>query len=52
MRHNFTGEVLYPFPRLWLYHDTARALSAAQLDLTRHGLGLKLFDAYRLRSPK
>lgn len=46
-RHNFTGEVLYPFPRLWLQRDTARALAAVQRDLARRGLGLKIFDAYR-----
>lgn len=46
-RHNFTGSVLYPFPRLWLHRDTARALSAVQRDLQKRGLGLKVFDAYR-----
>jgi D-alanyl-D-alanine dipeptidase len=39
--------VLYPFPRLWLQRDTARALAAVQRDLARRGLGLKVFDAYR-----
>lgn len=46
-RHNFTGSALYPFPRLWLHRDTARALSAVQRDLQKRGLGLKVFDAYR-----
>lgn len=46
-RHNFTGAVLYPFPRLWLHRDTARALSAVQRELAQSGLGLKVFDAYR-----
>lgn len=46
-RHNFTGTTLYPFPRLWLQSDAARALSAVQRDLAATGLGLKVFDAYR-----
>ena len=46
-RHNFTGKVLYPVPRVFLHRDTARALSAVQRDLQRRGLGLKVWDAYR-----
>lgn len=46
-RHNFTGRVLYPRPRLFLHRDTARALSRVQRDLQRQGLGLKVWDAYR-----
>lgn len=44
---NFTGNQLYPLPRLWLHRDTARALSSVQADLAGQGLGLKVFDAYR-----
>jgi len=46
-RHNFTGEVLYPLPRLFLHQDCSRALSRVQRDLERRGLGLKVWDAYR-----
>lgn len=46
-RCNFTGAQLYPFARLWLHRDTARALSRAQTTLARRGLGLKIWDAYR-----
>lgn len=46
-RHNFTGKVLYPIPRVFLHRDAARALSRVQRDLQRRGLGLKIWDAYR-----
>jgi len=46
-RYNFTGTQLYPTARLWLHRDTARALARVQKDLGKHGLGLKIFDAYR-----
>lgn len=46
-RYIFTGTQLYPQPRLWLHRDTARALSRVQRDLAEHGLGLKVYDAYR-----
>jgi len=46
-RHNFTGSVLYPVPRVFLHRDTARALTRVQRDLQKHGLGLKVWDAYR-----
>lgn len=46
-RHNFTGEVLYPMPRLFLRRDAARALARVQRDLQKSGLGLKVWDAYR-----
>jgi len=46
-RYNFTGAQLYPSARLWLHRDTASALSRAQKDLAKQGLGLKVFDAYR-----
>jgi D-alanyl-D-alanine dipeptidase len=44
---NFTGRQLYPYAGVWLQRDTAKALLAVQQDLQRHGLGLKIFDAYR-----
>jgi D-alanyl-D-alanine dipeptidase len=46
-RHNFTGKVLYPIPRVFLHRDAARALTRVQRDLQRRGLGLKVWDAYR-----
>lgn len=46
-RGNFTGAQLYPFPRLWLHRDTAKALCRVQADLAKRGLGLKIYDAYR-----
>lgn len=46
-RGNFTGTQLYPSPRLWLHRDTAKALSRVQADLAKHGLALKIYDAYR-----
>ena len=46
-RHNFTGTVLYPIPRVFLHRDTARALARVQRDLQKRGLGLKVWDAYR-----
>ena len=46
-RHNFTGTVLYPVPRVFLHRDTARALTRVQRDLQKRGLGLKVWDAYR-----
>lgn len=46
-RHNFTGEVVYKIPRLWLHKNTARALTRVQRELQKSGLGLKVYDAYR-----
>jgi D-alanyl-D-alanine dipeptidase len=46
-RHNFTGRVLYPLPRVFLHRDTARLLAGVQRDLQKRGLGLKVWDAYR-----
>jgi D-alanyl-D-alanine dipeptidase len=46
-RHNFTGRVLYPLPRVFLHRDTAHALGRVQRDLQKRGLGLKVWDAYR-----
>jgi len=46
-RHNFTGRVLYPQPRIFLHRDAARALALVQRDLQKLGLGLKVWDGYR-----
>lgn len=45
--YNFTGHVLYPFPAVFLHKDAATALQKVQEELTRQGLGLKIFDGYR-----
>ena len=35
-RHNFTGEVLYPLPRLFLHRDAARATLRATKNVGSH----------------
>lgn len=44
---NFTGQVIYDFQSAWLRCGTAKKLSRAQALLRPHGLGLKLWDAFR-----
>ena len=46
-RYNFTGKVLYPFPKAYVNRDVAAALQKVQVDLAKKGLGLKICDAYR-----
>ncbi len=46
-RYNFTGQVLYPFPRAYVHSDVAAALHAVQADLAKEGLSLKIYDGYR-----
>jgi len=45
--YNFTGQVLYPFPAVFLHKDAAAALQKVQEDLASQGLGLKIYDGYR-----
>lgn len=47
--YNFTGAVLpgYDAPRALLRREAAQALARVQARLAAHGLGLKVFDAYR-----
>lgn len=45
--HNFTGEVLYPFPAAFLHRNAATALAKVQAALAKEGLGLKIWDGYR-----
>ena len=45
--YNFTGHVLYPFPRVYLHKDAAAGLQAVLVDLAAQGLGLKIYDGYR-----
>lgn len=45
--NNFMKRVLYPAPRCLLRASVAERLRRVQADLTREGLGLKVFDGYR-----
>ena len=45
--NNFTGQQVYPSARCYLRADIARRVVAAQADLRKRGLGLKLYDCYR-----
>lgn len=46
--NNFTGKQVYPVARLFVARDAAEALMDAAAELSHtHGLGLRLFDAYR-----
>ncbi len=44
---NFTGQPVYELPKAFLRKPAALALKNAQIELAAHGLGLKVFDAYR-----
>ncbi|MGB4204978.1 MAG: M15 family metallopeptidase [Bacteroidales bacterium] len=44
---NFTGEIIYTEPEAWLRRPAALALVRLQDSLKHHGLGLKIWDAYR-----
>lgn len=45
--YNFTGQVLYPFPAVYLRQEVAEALALVQAELAKEGLGLKIYDGYR-----
>lgn len=45
--NNFTHEVVYEFPAAFLRRPVAEALAGVQEELSEHGLGIKVFDAYR-----
>lgn len=45
--NNFFKQKFYPVPRCILRGAAARRLSQVQDDLSRNGLGLKVFDCYR-----
>jgi D-alanyl-D-alanine dipeptidase len=45
--NNFTNQVIYKSPKAFLRKPVAEALNKAQKELTKKGLGLKVFDAYR-----
>ena len=46
-KNNFTGKVVYPSATCYLQEKAALALGAAQKELEKRGLGLKVFDGYR-----
>ena len=45
--NNFTGEVIYTAPRAFVRKPVADAIQKVQDSLLYHGLGLKIYDAYR-----
>ncbi len=45
--NNFTGEVLYPSPQVFLRSSVAMKLRNVQMLLRKRRLGLKVWDAYR-----
>lgn len=45
--NNFTGERIYQEPRAFARTPVANALKKIQTDLSKQGLALKIFDAYR-----
>lgn len=49
-KNNFTGQIIYPSNKCYLQKEAAQALSNAQKDLEKIGLGLKIFDGYRPKS--
>ncbi|MGB9701889.1 MAG: M15 family metallopeptidase [Candidatus Kapaibacteriota bacterium] len=46
-KNNFTGKVIYTLPKAFLRLPVAEALLKVQDSLSKLGLGLKIFDAYR-----
>lgn len=45
--NNFTYDTVYTLPKAFARRPVAEALAAVQKELRRHGMGLKIFDAYR-----
>ncbi|MCU0358399.1 MAG: M15 family metallopeptidase [Cyclobacteriaceae bacterium] len=45
--NNFTGEKIYNLPRAYARKPVAEALKKAQAEFATHGVGIKIFDAYR-----
>jgi D-alanyl-D-alanine dipeptidase len=45
--NNFTGEQIYPVARAYARKPVADALKRAQAEFAKHGVGIKIFDAYR-----
>lgn len=45
--YNFTRKQLYPFPAAFIHEDLAGPLRKVQRELSRLGMGLKIYDGYR-----
>src|SRR3989337_1230347 len=45
--NNFTGEKIYSLSKAYARKPVAESLKKIQADLKAHGLGVKIFDAYR-----
>ena len=45
--NNFTGEKIYNLARAYARKPVADALKAAQKEFATHGVGIKIYDAYR-----
>jgi zinc D-Ala-D-Ala dipeptidase len=45
--NNFTGEKIYNLPRAYARRPVAEALKKAQAEFANHGVGIKIYDAYR-----
>jgi D-alanyl-D-alanine dipeptidase len=45
--NNFTGEQIYDVPKAYARKPVAEALKRVQEDVSRQGLAIKIFDAYR-----
>jgi D-alanyl-D-alanine dipeptidase len=45
--HNFTGEQIYSSPKAFVRKPVADALKKVQRSLSKKGVGLKIYDAYR-----
>lgn len=45
--NNFTGEIIYPKAVAFARRPVVNAIQQVQDSLEKHGLGLKIFDAYR-----
>lgn len=45
--NNFTGEKIYNLARAYVRKPVAEALKKAQAEFATHGVGIKIYDAYR-----
>jgi D-alanyl-D-alanine dipeptidase len=46
-KNNFTKEAIYNLPRAYARRSVATALKKAQEEFRKHGVGIKIYDAYR-----
>ena len=45
--NNFTGKIIYDFDDAYLRYGTVKKLAKACEELAKHGLGIKIWDAFR-----